>query len=434
MPDSADNRDVTDRAYADALDDNDSLRDFRRQFLPFPGSDADELIYLDGNSLGRPTVGALDAISDLVAREWAAGVGSWGEPSPLGRPPWIELPAVVGDLIGEQLLGASAGQVLVCDSTTINLYKLAAAALDARPGRTTIVTEAGNFPTDRYVLEGLASARGLQLQYVDVDPLAGCSASDLDLGSDTALVCLSHVDYRSSAISDVAGITRAAHDAGALVLWDLCHSVGSVPIALDADGADLAVGCTYKYLDGGPGSPAFLYVRRELQATLRQPIWGWFGQRDQFAMGPAYDPTPTIDRFATGTPNIVGLTSVEAGVTLLAAAGIDALRAKGIALTSYLIELCDTWLVPLGFELASPRDARVRGAHVSLRHSAAYQLCRALIEEHVVPDYREPDLIRCGLSALTTSFAEVHEAMRRLRDLTTSGRYREFAAQRSRVT
>jgi len=211
-------------------------------------------------------------------------------------------------------------------------------------------------------------------------------------------------------------------------------SVGSVPIALDADGADLAVGCTYKYLDGGPGSPAFLYVRRELQATLRQPIWGWFGQRDQFAMGPAYDPTPTIDRFATGTPNIVGLTSVEAGVTLLAAAGIDALRAKGIALTSYLIELCDTWLVPLGFELASPRDARVRGAHVSLRHSAAYQLCRALIEEHVVPDYREPDLIRCGLSALTTSFAEVHEAMRRLRDLTTSGRYREFAAQRSRVT
>ena len=226
--------DVTDRAYADALDDSDSLRDFRRQFLPFPGVDDDELIYLDGNSLGRPTVGALDAISDLVAREWAAGVGSWGEQSSSGRPPWIELPAVVGDLIGEQLLGAAAGQVLVCDSTTINLYKLAAAALDARPGRRTIVTEAGNFPTDRYVLEGLASARGLQLQYVDVDPLAGCSASDLNLGSDTALVCLSHVDYRSSAISDVAGITSAAHEAGALVLWDLCHSVGSVPITLDA--------------------------------------------------------------------------------------------------------------------------------------------------------------------------------------------------------
>jgi kynureninase len=433
MPDGAD-RDITDRAYANALDDSDQLRDFRRQFLPFPGLDADELIYLDGNSLGRPTVAALDAINDLIARDWAAGVGSWGRPSLSGRPPWIELPTVVGDLLGEQLLGAAAGQVLVCDSTTINLYKLAAAALDARPGRGTIVTEAGNFPTDRYVLEGLASARGLRLQYVDADPLAGCSASGLDLGSDTALVCLSHVDYRSSAISDVAGITRAAHDAGALVLWDLCHSVGSVPITLDADGVDLAVGCTYKYLDGGPGSPAFLYVRKELQATLQQPIWGWFGQRDQFAMGPAYDPAPTIDRFATGTPNILGLTSVEAGVTLLAAAGIDALRAKGIALTTYLIELCDAWLVPLGFELASPRDAHWRGSHVSLRHPAAYQLCRALIDDHVVPDYRDPDLIRCGLSALTTSFADVHEAMRRLRDLTTSGRYHEFAPERSRVT
>jgi len=425
---------VTDRAYADALDDVDPLRDFRRQFLPFPGREADELIYLDGNSLGRPSLGALDAISDVIARDWAAGVGSWGEPSGSGRPPWIELPTVLGDLLGAQLLGAAAGQVLVSDSTTINLYKLAAAALDARPDRRTIVTEAGNFPTDRYVLEGLASARGLRLEFVDVDPLGGCSASDLNLGSDTALVCLSHVDYRSSAICDVAGITSAAHDVGALVLWDLCHSVGSVPITLDADSVDLAVGCTYKYLNAGPGAPAFLYVRRDLQATLRQPIWGWFGQRDQFAMGPAYDPVPTIDRFATGTPNIVGLTSVEAGVTLLAAAGIDALRAKGIALTSYLIQLCDAWLVPLGFELASPRDANLRGSHVSLRHPAAFQLCRALIDDCVVPDYREPDLIRCGLAALTTSFADVHEAMRRLGELTMSGRYREYAAQRSRVT
>lgn len=426
--------DVTDRAYADALDETDPLADFRLQFLPFPGPDADRLIYLDGNSLGRPPVSALDAINDVVARDWAAGVGSWGESWQSGRPAWIELPTVVGDLIGAQLLGAAAGQVLVCDSTTINLYKLAAAALDARPDRRTIVTEAANFPTDRYVLEGLASARGLRVDYVDIDPLASISASDLNLGADTALVCLSHVDYRSAAIADVAGITSAAHDAGALVLWDLCHSAGSVPVTLDADGVDLAVGCTYKYLDGGPGSPAFLYVRKEMQATLRQPIWGWFGQRNQFAMGPAYDPLPTIDRFATGTPNIVGLTSVEAGVSLLAAAGIDALRAKGIALTSYLIELCDTWLAPLGFELATPRDASVRGSHVSLRHPAAFQMCRALIDEQVVPDYREPDLIRCGLSALTTTFADVHEAMRRLRDITTSGRYLDFAAERSRVT
>src|SRR5450755_2237394 len=426
----------TDRAYADALDDLDRLRDFRQQLLPFPGSDVDELIYLDGNSLGRPPLGALDAINDVIARDWAAGVGSWGEPSRSGRPPWIELPTVVGDLLGTALLGAGPGQVVVSDSTTVNLYKLAAAALDARPDRRTIITEAGNFPTDRYVLEGLAAARGLRVQYVDVASDAGLSTSDLVgmLDTDTALVCLSHVDYRSAAIADVAGITRAVHDVGALVLWDLCHSLGSVPITLDADGVDLAVGCTYKYLNAGPGAPAFLYVRRELQATLRQPIWGWFGQRDQFAMGPGYDPVPTIDRFATGTPNIVGLTSVEAGVTMMAAAGIDALRAKGIALTSYLIQLCDAWLVPLGFELASPRDANLRGSHVSLRHRAAFQLCRALIDDHVVPDYREPDLIRCGLAALTTTFAEVHEAMRRLRDITTSGRYLDFAPERSRVT
>jgi kynureninase len=426
--------DATDRARADSLDETDPLRDFRLRFLPFPGPDADQLIYLDGNSLGRPPTSALDAITELVATDWAAGVGSWGEPSRSGRPAWIDLPTVVGDVLGAELLGAAAGQVLISDSTTVNLYKLAAAALDARPDRRTIVTDAANFPTDRYVLEGLAAARGLQVDYVDVDALAGCSASDVDLGPDVALVCLSHVDYRSAAIADMAGITRAAHDVGALVLWDLCHSVGSVPIALDAVGVDLAVGCTYKYLDGGPGAPAFLYVARELQASLRQPIWGWFGQRDQFAMGTIYDPQPAIDRFATGTPNIVGITMVEAGVRLLVEAGVDRLRAKGIALTSYLIDLYDNWLAPLGFELASPRDSANRGSHVSLRHAAAFQLCRALIEHHVVPDYREPDLVRLGVSALTTSFADVHEAMRRLQSLTVAGEYLDIETVRSRVT
>jgi kynureninase len=260
------------------------------------------------------------------------------------------------------------------------------------------------------------------VQYLDIDAVAGCSTSDLVavLDTDTALVCLSHIDYRSAAIADIAGITEAVHGVGALMLWDLCHSVGSVPIELDAAGVDLAVGCTYKYLNAGPGAPAFLFVRKELQASLRQPIWGWFGQREQFAMGPAYDPVATIERFTTGTPNILGITLVEAGVEMLADAGIDRLRAKGIALTSYLIELFDVWLAPLGFELASPRDASLRGSHISVRHRAALQLCRALIEEQVVPDYREPDLIRLGVAALTTSFADLHEAMRRLRDLAAS--------------
>ncbi|MDQ1463333.1 MAG: kynureninase, partial [Actinomycetota bacterium] len=250
--------DVTDRAYAEALDAADPLRDFRDRFVPFTGPDADELIYLDGNSLGRPPRAAADHLFEFVAGEWASGlVRSWGAPSPSGRPAWIELPTTVGDLLGTALLGAAAGQVVICDSTTVNLYKLASAALDARPTRRTIVTEAGNFPTDRYVLQGLAAARGLEVTYVEGGAAAGLSASDLAtvLGAHTALVCLSHVDYRSAAIADIAAITAAAHEAGALVLWDLSHAVGSVPVGLDAAGVDLAVGCTYKYLDAGPGAP-----------------------------------------------------------------------------------------------------------------------------------------------------------------------------------
>jgi kynureninase len=417
--------DITDRSYADALDEADPLRAFRDRFVPFSGPDADRLIYLDGNSLGRPPLSAFDRLHEVVASDWAGGlIRSWETPTS-ARPAWIEFPAAVGDLLGASLLGAGPGQVVISDSTTVNLYKLAAAALDARPDRHTIITEASNFPTDRYVLEGLAAARGLRVQYLrstGVDVVAGFSTSDLVavLDTDTALVCLSHVDYRSAAIADLAGITRAVHDLGALVLWDLCHSVGSVPIELDAAGVDLAVGCTYKYLDAGPGAPAFLFVRKELQASLQQPIWGWFGQREQFAMGPVYDPVATIARFTTGTPNILGITLVEAGVELLADAGIDRLRAKGMALTSYLVELFDAWLAPLGFELASPRDAPRRGSHISLRHPEALRLCRALIEAQVVPDYREPDLIRLGVAALTTSFADLHEAIGRLRDLAVS--------------
>jgi kynureninase len=430
-------RDVTDRGYADALDAADPLRDFRRRFVPFTGPEADRLIYLDGNSLGRPPRAALDIVNEIVATEWGGGlVGSWAAPPRPGRPAWIDLPTSVGDLLGTQLLGAAAGQVVIGDSTTVNLYKLAAAALDARPGRREIVTDAANFPTDRYVLQGLAAARRHTLQYVDVDPLGGASASDLAavLGPQTALVCLSHVDYRSGAIADLAGITAAAHQAGALVLWDLCHSVGSVPVALDAADVDLAVGCTYKYLDAGPGAPAFLFVRKDLQASLQQPIWGWFGQRDQFLMGAGYDPVPTIERFTTGTPNILGITLVEAGVTLLAEAGIERLRIKGIALTTYLIELVDRWLAPLGLELASPRDPESRGSHVSVRCPSARLLCQALIEQNVRPDYREPDLVRFGVAALTTSFGDVHEAMRRLRALVMTGAYLDSEMPRSRVT
>jgi kynureninase len=413
-------------------DQVDPLRDFRSRFV---GLDAADLIYLDGNSLGRLPTSAVSRLQTVVETEWGRDlVTSWGTGAT-----WIEEPTRVGDLLGATLLGAAPGQVLIADSTTVNFYKLAVAALDARPDRTAIVTDLLNFPTDRYVLEGLATARGLTLVPVAADPVDGVRVVDVvaAVSVETALVALSHVDYRSGALADMAAITAATHDVGALMLWDLAHSVGSVPISLDAADVDLAVGCTYKYLDAGPGSPAFLYVRSALQSSLRQPIWGWFSQSDQFAMGPGYVPVEGIGRFATGSPSAIGIALVNEGVSLLAEAGIESLRLKGQLLTSYLIELSDAWLAPLGITLASPRDSALRGSHVSLRHPDGYRVCRALIDEaKVIPDFRAPDLIRLGCAPLTTSFVEVYDAMSRLREILTSGSYLqlETSAASSRVT
>jgi kynureninase len=232
----------------------------------------------------------------------------------------------------------------------------------------------------------------------------------------------------------MGAVTGLAHKVGALMLWDLSHSAGSVPVPLASSGADLAVGCTYKYLCGGPGSPAYLYVRAELQERLRQPIWGWFGQRDQFAMGPSYSPAPGVDRFGVGTPSVLGLAAVRAGVALVAEAGVGALRAKGVALTNYLIDLADAWLAPLGFRLASPRSAAARGSHVSLHHPDGWRICQALIDRGVVPDYRTPDRLRLGLAPLTTSYADVWDAMDRLRALVTAGEHLDYPEAPARVT
>jgi kynureninase len=408
------------RADVEELDRVDPLRSYRGRFV---GAD-DDLIYLDGNSLGRLPVASADRLFEVVHSQWAHGlVRSWES--------WIAWPRSVGDLLGATLLGAAAGQVVVSDSTSVNLYKLAAAALELSPSRTTIVTDSGNFPTDRYILAGLASARGLRVIDVDGSSLADVAAV---LSDDVALVSLSHVDYRSGALLPMAEITAAAHSAGALVLWDLCHSVGAVPISLDACQVDLAVGCTYKYVNAGPGAPAFLYVRNDLQSVARQPIWGWFGQQAQFEMGADYAPVESIERFLVGSPPILGIALVESGVRLLAEAGVDRLRAKGSALTSLLISLADSWLAPLGFSVASPRDDSKRGAHVSLRHDDAYRISQALIAHQVVPDFRRPDLVRLGCSPLTTSFADVYEAMRRLRDIVSSGRHLEIEVPTRRVT
>ena len=413
------------RTYAEDLDAADPLAGFRDRFVREDPS----LIYLDGNSLGPLPRATQARIAEVVSQEWGAGlVRSWHR--------WIGLPAQVGDLLGEHLVGAAPGQVAVCDSTTVNLYKLAWAALGARPGRSVIVTDDDNFPTDRYVLQGIAAQRGGELRMIGTDMDQGLAEDVLRRAVDerTALVSLSHVAYRSGALADMAKITGIVHEAGALALWDLCHSAGAVPVELDASGADLAVGCTYKYLNAGPGAPAFLYVRRELQQALRQPVWGWFGQRDQFDMGPAYQPAPGISQFLTGTPQIVGTVAVQEGVGLLGEAGIGQLRAKAVALTGYLINLADAWLAPHGVTVASPRQDERRGAHVTLAHPEAWRISQALIADGVIGDYRTPDRLRLGPAPAFSRFTDVWDALDILRRIMTGRTYLNVTSARSVVT
>jgi kynureninase len=412
------------RAEAEERDRDDELAAFRDRFVVAE----DGPIYVDGNSLGRLPRATVDRLRRVVEGEWGGGlVGSWER--------WIDLPTDVGDRLGAALLGAGAGQVLVADSTTVNLYKLATAALEsAPPGRTAIVTDGANFPTDRFVLQGIADRHHLELRLVPDDPTAE-DIADATAAGDVALVCLSHVAYRSGALLDLGGISDAARRTETPVLWDLSHSVGAVPIDLDGAGVDLAVGCTYKYVNAGPGAPAFLYVRRALQEQLRSPIQGWFGAADQFAMGPRYEPIAGIARFAAGTPPIPGLAAVDEGVRVLADAGIERLRRKSLAIGEQVITHADAVLAPLGFELATPRDPDRRGSHVSLRHPEAWRLCRALIAElGVVPDFREPDLIRIGITPAYLRFVDAWDAVDRLRVATEERRFERFPRERSRVT
>jgi kynureninase len=396
------------RAAAAEADRNDPLAPFRTKFSPPKDS---RRLYMDGNSLGCQPIAAPLAI--------AKALDAWRDDQILAWRDWIKLPRRLGDAMAGPVLEAKSGEIVFADSTSIDLYKLAAAACGARSDRPRIVTSDDNVPTDLYVLQSLAQQFSLELVRVPTDPIEGLDLQTLADAVDarTALVCLSHVAYRSGALLDMKAFTRVAHDAGALVLWDLSHSAGAVAVPLESSGADLAAGCSYKYLNGGPGAPAYVYVRRELQARMQQPLWGWFGRRDQFQMANDFEPADGIDRFLSGAPSILSSVAIEPGIQLLAEAGISALQEKGQRLTEMIVRLADEWLAPFGVTLASPRDPKKRGSHVTLRHPNAKAIVKALIADAVIPDFRPSDLIRFGPAPLYTRHIDVWDAMDRFRSI-----------------
>jgi len=393
------------------LDAEDPLARYRGLFV---GADT-ELSYLDGNSLGRPLKRTAGDIAAFIQEGWGGRlIRGWDEE-------WLDMPQAIGDQLGRAVLGAAAGQTIIADSTTVVLYKLIRAALAAvgDPARTEIVVDTDNFPTDRYLVEGIAKEEGLTLRWIEADPASGVHLDQVReaLGPATAVVLLSHVAYRSGYLADLPGITEAVHDAGGLVIWDLCHSAGSVELQLDAWNVDFAAGCTYKYLNGGPGSPAFAYVNARHLPGLAQPIWGWMGRKDAFEMGPGYEPAAGIRGFLSGTPAIFGMIAMRGTLDLIDEAGMAAIREKSRQLTAYALELHDAWLAPAGVRLATPRDPERRGGHITVDHPAFRTVTAALWERDVIPDFRAPQGIRIGLSPLSTGFAELHRGMAAIRDL-----------------
>ena len=405
---------VTSRAEAEALDAAGPLAGFRQRFcIPDDG-----LVYLNGNSLGRLPLATVDRIRTVVEEEWAGGlVRSWAT--------WIDDPARVGDLLGTTLLGARPGETLMADSTTVNLFKLLWAAAADRPGA--LVVEPDEFPSDRFVAEAVATQLGRPLVRV---PPGGLDEVDVPIG----VVARSVVDWRTGAIADVVGGTAAAHARGALVLWDCSHAVGSVPLDLRGAGADLAAGCSYKHLCGGPGAPAWLWVREDLQPSVRQPVWGWWGQRGLFATGPIYDPLDGIGAWGSGTPPVLGLAVAEEGIRLVAEAGIDAIRARSQLLTGLALDLHDELLADLGCTWASPREIEEVGGHVAVRHEHAAAVVLALRARGVVPDFRAPDLVRIGLHALTTRFVDVWDGLAALAEVLRTREHEAHLDVAARVT
>ncbi|MFQ6394512.1 kynureninase [Nocardia sp. KC 131] len=399
---------------ASQLDETDPLRDYPAEFL---GSDDPEIVaYLDGNSLGRPTRATAQRLAAFLTEGWGGRlIRGWEEQ-------WFDLPLTIGDRIGAAVLGAAAGQTTVGDSTTVLLYKLARGAMALRPGRTEIVLDRDNFPTDRYLLESIASDLGLTLRWIETDFAGGVTARAVGdaVSEHTALVVLSHVAYRSGYLLDAAAVCAATHAAGALLLLDLCHSAGSVEIELDRWAIDFAVGCTYKYLNGGPGAPAFAYVAAAHQADFTQPIWGWMGREKPFEMAQGYVPAAGIRRVISGTPAIVGMIPIQDTLDLIEQVGMAAVRAKSVALTEFAVELAQTWLLPLEVRMSSPLDPARRGGHVTIDHPRFQEITARLWQRGIIPDFRPPQGIRLGMSPLSTTFGEVLAGVRAIRDELTT--------------
>ena len=422
---------VTDREYALELDKKDPLAHFKSQFVVTDP----EISYLDGNSLGRIPKATITAINDFMTKEWGPEVVT-------GWSHWVDEAQPTGDLLGAAALGAAPGQVLVCDTTSVNFYQLCLAAIHARPGRKTIITDAANFPTDRYILDGIAKQFDLNLVIIDnEDPKVAAHERITTevlapyLNEDVALVTLEIIQYRSGARTDIKSITDQVRAIGGLVVWDASHAVGAIELNLDANGVDLCVGCTYKYGNSGPGSPAWLYVNKKIQSQLQVPIQGWFAQDAQFEMGAVFQRSQTIRGFQIASPSLMGIRCVETAFAMIKEAGIDAIAHKAAVGTQMMIDLYDAWLAPLGIELNTSRDPKERGGHISLVHPDAAQICLALRQiAHVIPDYRTPNSIRLAISPLPTSYVEVWDGFARLRDLVASGQYKTIKEGGSRVT
>jgi len=421
---------VTDRAYALELDKNDPLAHFKSQFVV-----ADpEMCYLDGNSLGRLPKETISAVNNLMTEWGAEVVTGWGH--------WVDEAQPTGDLLGQAALGAGPGQILVCDTTSVNFYQLCLAAVHARPGRKTIITDAANFPTDRYILDGIAKQFGLKLVLIENEDPAVATHERITtevlapyLNDDVALVTLQVIQYRSGARTDIKSITDQVRAIGGLVVWDASHAVGAIELNLDANGVDLCVGCTYKYGNSGPGSPAWLYVSKKIQKELQVPIQGWFAQDAQFEMGPVFERAQNIRGFQIASPSLIGIRCVQTAFSMIKEAGIDAIAQKAAVGTQMMIDLYDAWLAPLGIELNTSRDPKERGGHISLVHPDAAQICVAMREiSNVIPDYRTPNSIRLAISPLPTSYVEVWDGFARMRDLVASGQYKTIKEGGSRVT